>query len=137
MSIFVKFWLFMMPAHQIWSCHMTQDTNFEKNLFCPNSTFNIRKSYKISSGKAVYDRSYQQKNLTGTPPPPSAFRVNPSFTPLPSLSAPYLLPRRSARHHCHLKNHCAHEYEIFSGIKYIFECPRNVKVAYIVINWLP
>ena len=25
----VKFWLFMMPAHQIWSCHVTQDADFE------------------------------------------------------------------------------------------------------------
>ena len=50
-----------MPAHQIWSCHVTQDANFEKFLFCPNSTFNIRKSHKISSGKALYFRSYQQK----------------------------------------------------------------------------
>ena len=28
MSIFVKFWLFTMPTHQIWSCHVTQDANF-------------------------------------------------------------------------------------------------------------
>ena len=50
-----------MPAHQIWSCHVTQDANFENFLFCPNFTFNIRKSHKISSGKAPYVRSYQQK----------------------------------------------------------------------------
>ena len=31
MGIFVKFWhSFKMPAHQIWSCHVTQDVNFEK-----------------------------------------------------------------------------------------------------------
>ena len=52
---------FTMPAHQIWSCHVTQDANFEKFLFCPNSTFNIRKSHKISSGKSLYFRSYQPK----------------------------------------------------------------------------
>ena len=61
----------MMPAHQIWSHHVTQEANFEIFLFCPNSTFNIRKSHKISGGKALYFRSYQPKNLTGgwkTPP---------------------------------------------------------------------
>ena len=61
------------PAHQIWSCHMTQDANFENPLFCSNSTFNIRKSHKISSGKALNFRSYQKKtSLENTP---SAFMV--------------------------------------------------------------
>ena len=72
--------LFQMPAHQIGSCHVIQDVNFENFLLCPNSTFNIRKSHKISGGKALYFRSYQLKNLTGggkhpTPPSPSYFRV--------------------------------------------------------------
>ena len=57
--------LFTMPAHQICSCHVTQDANFENFLFCPNSTFNIRKSHKISSGKDLYFRSYQQKASRG------------------------------------------------------------------------
>ena len=64
--------LFMMPVHQIWSCHMTQDANFENFLFCHNSTFNTRKNHKISSGKALYFRSYQQKTSPGDrkhPPP--------------------------------------------------------------------
>ena len=52
---------FMMPALQIWPCHVTQEANFEKILFFPNSAFNIRKSYKISSRKALYFRSYQPK----------------------------------------------------------------------------
>ena len=55
----------MMPAHQIWSCHVIHEANFENFLFCPNSTFNIGKIHKISSGKALYFRSYQPKNLTG------------------------------------------------------------------------
>ena len=38
--------LLTIPAHQIWSCHVTQDANFENLLFCPDSTFNIRKSQK-------------------------------------------------------------------------------------------
>ena len=36
----------MMPAHQIWSCHVTQEANFKIFLFCPNFTFNIRKIHK-------------------------------------------------------------------------------------------
>ena len=59
--------LFTMPAQQIWSCHVIQDANFENLnfLFCPNSTFNIRKSRQISSEKALYFGSYQQKALRG------------------------------------------------------------------------
>ena len=45
---------FMMPAPQIWPCHVTQEANLKKKLFFPNSAFNIRKSYKISSRKALY-----------------------------------------------------------------------------------
>ena len=73
------FGLFMIPAHKIWSCHVTQEANFENVLFCPNSTFNIRKLYKVSSGKALYFRSYQPKTSLGgggVEIPPSAFRVN-------------------------------------------------------------
>ena len=78
MGIFVKFWhFFTMPAYQIWSCHVTQEANFENFLFCPNSTFYIRKSHKISSGKVLYFRSYQPRtSREWNPPPPSAFRVN-------------------------------------------------------------
>ena len=62
----------MMPAHQIWSCHLVQDANFKNFLFCSNSSFNIKKSHKISSGKALYFRSYQPKTSRGveSPPPP-------------------------------------------------------------------
>ena len=56
---------FTMPALQIWPCHAIQEANSEKFLFFPNSAFNIAKSYKISSRKALYFRSYQPKNLTG------------------------------------------------------------------------
>ena len=79
MGIFVKFWhFFTMPAHQIWSCHVTQVANFEKFLFFHNSAFNIRKTHKSSSGKALYFRSYQPKTSQGVEntPPPCAFRVN-------------------------------------------------------------
>ena len=63
--------LFTMTAHQIWSCHVTQDANFEIFLFCPNSKLNIWKRQKISSGKALYFRSYQPETSQGvenTPP---------------------------------------------------------------------
>ena len=68
---------FTMPALQIWSCHVTQEANFEKILLFPNSAFNIRKSYKISSRKVLYFKSYQPKTSRGVEntPLPSAFRV--------------------------------------------------------------
>ena len=56
---------FTMPAHQIWSYHVTQEANLEKVLFCPSSTFNIKKRHKISSGRALYFRSYQPKTSPG------------------------------------------------------------------------
>ena len=77
MNVWSNFGFFTMPTHQIWSCHVTQKANFENFLFFPNSTFNIRKCHKISSGKAVYFRSYQPKtsqeggmeNIPSAPPP--------------------------------------------------------------------
>ena len=56
---------FTMSAPQIWPCHVTQEVNFEKISFFPNSAFNIRKSYKISSRKVLYFRSYQPKSSRG------------------------------------------------------------------------
>ena len=57
--------LFIMPAHQIWSSHVTQEANFDKFLFCSNSAFNIKKSHKISGRKSLYFRSYQPKTSRG------------------------------------------------------------------------
>ena len=65
---------FTMPALQIWPRHVTQEANFGKILFFPNSALNIEKSCKISSRKALYFRSYQPKNLSEVETP-SAFRV--------------------------------------------------------------
>ena len=50
---------------------------FRKNLFFPDSAFNIGKSRKISSRKALFFRSYQPKTSRGggKHTPPSAFRV--------------------------------------------------------------
>ena len=63
---------FTMPALQIWSCHVTQEANFEKRLFFPNSAFDIRKSYKICSRKFVVLQKLSAKSPHGggvkTPP---------------------------------------------------------------------
>ena len=74
-----NFGIFMMPALQIWPCHVTQEANFEKILFFPNSAF--RKSYKISGRKALYIRSHQPKTSRGggNTPHPGAFRVKDYF----------------------------------------------------------
>ena len=71
-----------MPAHQIWS-NMVKEANFKKFSLRPSSAFNIRKSHKISSRKALSFKSYQPKTSLGgggvknaTPPPSTAFRVN-------------------------------------------------------------
>ena len=73
MGIYVKFWhFFRMPTLQIWPCHVTQEANFEKILFFPNSAFDIGKSCKISSRKALNFRSYQPETSRGGekhPPP--------------------------------------------------------------------
>ena len=55
----------MMPSDQIWSCHVTQDADFENFLFCSDSVFNIWKRHKISGGKALNFRSYQPKTSLG------------------------------------------------------------------------
>ena len=52
---------FTMPALQIWPCHVTQEANFETILFFLNSAFNIGKSCKISSRKALYFKVISQK----------------------------------------------------------------------------
>ena len=66
MGIYVKFWhFFTLPALQIWPCHVTQEENFVKILFFPDSAFNIGKSCKISSRKALYFKNYQPKTSRG------------------------------------------------------------------------
>ena len=87
-----NFGIFTMPSHEIWSYHVTQKANFENFLFCPNSTFNIRKSHKISSGKALYFRFYQPITSWGgrNTPTPSAFRVNHQYLRPPCTMIPWL-----------------------------------------------
>ena len=71
MGIYVNFYDALSP-----NMAMSRDprSKFRKNLFFPNSAFNIRKSCKVSNGKALYFRSYQPKTSRGGHPP-SAFRV--------------------------------------------------------------
>ena len=76
MGIYLNFCIFYDAALQILPCHLTQEANFEKILFVSNFGFNIEKSCKISSRKALYFRSYQPKTSLGVENTPSAFRVN-------------------------------------------------------------
>ena len=55
---------FTMLAHQIWSCHVTQEANFKIFLFCPNLTFNIEKVTKFLMEKLATSEVISQ-NLTG------------------------------------------------------------------------
>ena len=82
MRIFVKFRLFYDARSPNMVMSHDRRSKFQKFLFCPNFTCNIRKSHKISSGKALYFRSYQPKTSRGwkhpttpPPPPPNAFKV--------------------------------------------------------------
>ena len=52
---------FMMPALQIWPCHVTQEENFQTILLFPNFAFNIGKSCKISSRKLSTSEIISQK----------------------------------------------------------------------------
>ena len=63
MGIFVKFWLFTMPAHQIWSCHVTQEANFENFLVCPNLI--LGKVTKFLLGKLSTSEIISQKLYGG------------------------------------------------------------------------
>ena len=63
----------MMPTYQIWSCHVTQDANFNFFLFCPNSTVNIRKVTKYLVEKLSTSEVISQKphgRVVNNPPPP-------------------------------------------------------------------
>ena len=74
------FGMFTMPTLQIWPCHVTREANFEKILFFPNSSFNIRKITKFLVEKQKLSTS---EVISQKPPgggeggkhPLSAFRV--------------------------------------------------------------
>ena len=72
-GIFSNFGIFMMPNHQIWSCHVTHKANLEKFLCFPKSAFNIRKSYKISSRKPFTSEVISQKPYGGGGKHPRCF----------------------------------------------------------------
>ena len=65
MGIFCQILAFLtMPAHQIWSCHVPQEANFE-NFHFVLILHLILGSHKYSSGKAPYFNSYQPKTSRG------------------------------------------------------------------------
>ena len=72
MGIFVKFRPFYDARSQLWSCYVTQKANFKTFLFCPNSTFNIRKVTKFLVENLSTSKVISQKPRGGwkTPPPP-------------------------------------------------------------------
>ena len=62
MCIFVKFWhFFKMPAHQIWSCHVTQEANFENFLFLLILHLILGKVIKFSVEKLSTSEVISQK----------------------------------------------------------------------------
>ena len=63
MGIYVK--LFTMTTHQIWSCHVTLDTNVEIFYFSPNSILNFRKCYQIWEKLAKEQKRYRQTTKLG------------------------------------------------------------------------
>ena len=58
-----------MLAHQIWSCHMAQDANFENSLLCSNFVFNIRKSHKFLVEKLTTSEVISRKPHRGRKTP--------------------------------------------------------------------
>ena len=74
MGIYVKF---TKTTHQIWSCHVTLDSNSEHFYFLPNSILNFRKGYQILGKLAKEQKRYRQKTnwRVEKPPPPSAYRA--------------------------------------------------------------
>ena len=78
---------FTMLALQIWPCHVTQEANFEKILFFPNSAFNIRKIYKFLVEKLSTSEVISQKSLGGGNTSPQNWRPNLSFNYLKMIKS--------------------------------------------------
>ena len=73
MGILSNSGFFRMPAHQIWSCHVTNEANFDKFLFFANFTFDIRKITKFRMERLSTSEVISQKPHGGgwkQPPPP-------------------------------------------------------------------
>ena len=69
---------FMIPALQIWPCHVTQEANFEKIYFFLILHLKLGKATKfpverLSTSEVIIQKTSQGR---GTGNPPSAFRVN-------------------------------------------------------------
>ena len=69
--------LFMMPTHQIWSCHVTQDANFEIFHFVLILQLILGKVTKFPAEKLSTSEVISKKphGGGGGGTPPSAFRV--------------------------------------------------------------
>ena len=73
-GIFVKFWHFAIPAHQIWLCPVTQEANFEKYLLFLVLHFILGDVTKFLVEKLSTSEVISQKMSWGeTHPSPSAF----------------------------------------------------------------
>ena len=71
-GIFVKFWHFLtMTAHRIWSCHVTQEANFEKFLYLPNFDLILGKVIKFLVEKPSTLEVIRQKPHGGWKTPSS------------------------------------------------------------------
>ena len=67
----------MMPAHQIWSCHVAKDANFKNFYFVLILHLISGKVTKYPAEKLSTSEVISQKphGVWKTTPPPSAFRV--------------------------------------------------------------
>ena len=73
------FGIFMMPALQIWPCHVTQEANFKKKLFFLILHLILGKITKflvekLSTSEVISQKPHGEVENT-LPPPPTAFRV--------------------------------------------------------------
>ena len=75
-GIFVEFWpFFTMPALQIWSCHVTQEANFENFLFVSILHLILGKvtkflMEKLSTSEVISRKPHGGGGGGGTPPCP-------------------------------------------------------------------
>ena len=89
MGIFVKIWLFTMPAHQIWSCHVTQEANLKKKFFflilhLILGLGNVTKFLveKLSTLEVINQKTSRGRGRGGWKTPTRAFMVTYSLTSL-------------------------------------------------------
>ena len=76
--------VFTMPAHQIWSCHVTQDANFEIFYFALILHLILEKVTTFPAEKPLLQK-LSAKNFTGGgggKHPPHAYRINEGNQPM-------------------------------------------------------